>query len=288
MIAARASFSIPLSSGRTLELGRRTLVMGILNITPDSFADGGARLDPDVAIRDGQRMAELGADLLDIGGESTRPGALAIDVNEELRRVVPVIEGLRATVAVPLSIDTYKAEVADRALHLGAEIVNDISGLTYDAELGGVVARHRAALVLMHTRGRSSDMYRHAEYGDVATDVARELEQAIERATASGVPREQTILDPGFGFAKRAEQTLQLFARLDVLAGLGRPLLVGPSRKSFLRLGLGDVPARERLWGTAAAVTAVVLFGAHIVRVHDVEEMMQVVKVADAIRSSAD
>jgi dihydropteroate synthase len=259
--------------------------MAILNITPDSFADGGARLDPDVAIRDALRMVEEGADVLDIGGESTRPGAAAISAAEELARVVPVLEGLRGRVTVPLSIDTYKAEVAERALDLGAQIVNDVSGLTYDPALAGVIARRQAAVVLMHNRGRSAEMYQLAAYGDVAGEVAAELEQAVGRATAAGIAGDRIILDPGLGFAKRAEQTFQLLANLGPLARLGKPLLLGPSRKSFLRLALGDVPADRRLWGTAAAVTAAVLNGAHIVRVHDVAEMVQVVRVADRLSS---
>jgi dihydropteroate synthase len=280
----RQRFSIPLPDRPPLVLGERTLVMGVLNVTPDSFAEGGERFDPEVAIRDGIRMAAQGADILDIGGESTRPGAAPLDADEERRRVEPVLEGLRGRVDVPLSIDTYKASVAARALALGATIVNDISALTYDPALAGVIAKSRAAVVLMHNRGRSSDMYRFAEYGDVAAEVTAELADALRRAEAAGIAREHTILDPGFGFAKRAGHSLELLGRLPVLAGLGRPILAGPSRKSFLKAGLGDVPPEQRVWGTAAAVTAAVLFGAHIVRVHDVAEMVQVVRVADAIR----
>jgi dihydropteroate synthase len=269
-----------------LELGRRTLVMAIVNVTPDSFADGGVRADPAVAVRDAVRMAAAGADILDIGGESTRPGAPPLGVDEELRRVLPVIEALRGRVDVPLSVDTYKAAVAERALDLGVQIVNDVSGLTYDPALAGVVARRGAALVLMHTRGRSADMYGLAVYEDVAGEVAAELRQAIDRAEAAGVAPERIVIDPGLGFAKRAEHTLEICARLAEFAALGRPILVGPSRKSFLQAGLGEVPPGARLWGTAAAVTAAVLQGAHIVRVHDVAEMVQVVRVADAIRGA--
>jgi dihydropteroate synthase len=280
-MSARASFVVPLPHGRALELGARTLVMGILNVTPDSFSGEGARFDPDVAIRDGLKMVADGADILDIGGESTRPGAAPIDAAEERRRVEPVLEGLRGRVDVPLSIDTYKAEVAARALDLGAVIVNDISGLTYDPALAGVVARGRAAVILMHNRGRSADMYKFAEYRDVAGEVTAELAEAVRRAEAAGIPRDRVILDPGFGFAKRAEHSIELLARLPTLASIGCPILAGPSRKSFLKAGLGNVPPDKRVWGTAAAVTAAVLFGAHIVRVHDVAEMVQVVRVAD-------
>jgi dihydropteroate synthase len=258
--------------------------MAVVNVTPDSFADSGLRFDPATAVADALRMVEAGADLLDIGGESTRPGAEAVPADEELRRVLPVLEGLRGRVDVPLSIDTYKAEVADRALELGADIVNDVSGLSHDAGLAGVVARRRAAIVLMHNRGRSSEMYRLATYGDVAREVVAELGEALQRAEAGGIARDRVVVDPGLGFAKRAAHTLELLARLGELAALARPILVGPSRKSFLKAGLGDVPPGARVWGTAAAVTTAVLLGAHIVRVHDVAEMLQVVRVADAIR----
>jgi dihydropteroate synthase len=271
---------------RALELGARTLVMGIVNVTPDSFVDGGMRLDPDVAIAGAVKMVEDGADLIDIGGESTRPGAPEVSTDEELRRISPVLEGLRGRVNVPVSIDTYKAAVAERALDLGAVIVNDISALTYDPDLAAVVARRRAAVVLMHNRGRSADMYAQARYTDVAGEIVRELGERVRAAEAAGIARDAIIVDPGLGFAKRAEHTFEALAQLSSLAALGRPILCGPSRKSFLRAALGDVPARERLWGSAAAVTAAVLFGAHIVRVHDVTEMVQVIRVADRLRAS--
>lgn len=276
---------MPLPDGRALDLGARTLVMAILNVTPDSFSDGGALLDPDAAIRAARRMVQEGADIIDIGGESTRPGAAPVSARDELARVVPVLEGLRGTIGVPISIDTYKAEVAERALALGAQIVNDVSGLTYDADLAGVVARRAAAVVLMHNRGRSADMYQLARYTDVVMDVAAELDQTAARAEAAGIRPDRIILDPGLGFAKRAEQTFELLAGLPGLARLGKPILAGPSRKSFLRLPLGAVPSAERLWGTAAAVTASILHGAHIVRVHDVAQMVQVARTADAILS---
>ena len=259
--------------------------MGIVNVTPDSFADGGVRFDPYVAIADAVKMVEAGADLIDIGGESTRPGAPAVSTDEELRRVSPVLEGLRGRIAVPVSIDTYKADVATRALDLGAVIVNDISALTYDPDLAAVVARRRAAVVLMHNRGRSAKMYAEAAYQDVAGEIVRELGERIDAAERAGISRQAIVVDPGLGFAKRAEHTFAALARLDALAVLDRPILCGPSRKSFLRAALGDVPAEERLWGSAAAVAASIFFGAHIVRVHDVAEMVQVVKVADRIRA---
>jgi dihydropteroate synthase len=284
MFTPRKHYVLPLPGGRTLELGARTLVMGIINVTPDSFADGGLRLGPERAVADGLRMVADGADILDIGGESTRPGAETVSADEELRRVLPVIEGLAAQTAAPLSIDTYKAQVAREAIARGASIVNDISALQYDPALGQVAADTGAALVLMHNRGRSRDMYEHAVYDDVAADVVRELAGAIERAAAAGVRRERLIVDPGIGFAKRAEHSFAALAHLGGLAELDRPILCGPSRKSFLRDALGDRAPSDREWGTAAAVTASVLFGAHIVRVHGVREMVDAVRVADRLR----
>jgi dihydropteroate synthase len=260
--------------------------MGIVNVTPDSFADDGARFDPDVAIADALRMVADGADLIDIGGESTRPGATPLSADEELRRVSPVFEGLRGRVAVPVSIDTYKAAVADRACDLGAAIVNDISALVYDPGLAAVVARRGAAVILMHTRGRSSDMYAGAVYGDVMAEVTHELRARVQAAVDAGIRRDRIIVDPGLGFAKRAEHSLAALAGLSGLSALGLPVLCGPSRKSFLKAALGDVPPRDRAWGTAAAVTAAVLAGAHIVRVHDVAAMVQVARTADAIRAA--
>jgi dihydropteroate synthase len=276
-----------LPDGRTLDLGVRTLVMAVLNVTPDSFSDGGLRYEPAKAIADALRLVEHGADILDIGGESTRPGAPPVAADEEWRRIEPVLSGLNGRLSIPISVDTYKAEVATRALDLGVSIVNDISALTYDAELASVVARRRAVVVLMHNRGRSARMYQHAQYDDVVQDVLRELNGSAAAAVAQGIAREQIILDPGVGFAKRADQSLAVLATLPTLASLGYPLLVGPSRKSFLQTALGDVPPHERVWGTAAAVTAAVLGGVHIVRVHDLPAMRDVVRVADALRAAA-
>ncbi len=258
--------------------------MGILNLTPDSFAER-APLTAATALEAALRMVDAGVDLIDVGGESTRPGAEPVPADEEMRRALPAIAALAARVAVPISIDTYKAVVARRALEAGAVMVNDVSGLQYDPELAGVIAESGAACVLMHNRGRSKAMYAEARYGDPIADVTAELAQTVERAAAAGVDAGQVIVDPGVGFAKRAEHSYGVLARLaELAAGLGRPTLVGPSRKSFMRDALGDRPAAERDWGTAAAVTASVLAGAHIVRVHAVPEMIQVVRVADAIR----
>lgn len=277
-------FSVPLSDGRTLELGRRTLVMGILNITPDSFSDGGRRLDPEVALADARQMVADGADILDVGAESTRPGAAPVPADEEWRRLEPVLGRLARDVDVPISIDTYKADVAERALASGATIVNDVSGLKYEPALAAVIARRGAAVVLMHNRGRSRDMYAAADYQDVVADVIRELAESGARARAAGVEAERIVYDPGLGFAKRAEHSWALVARFGELHQLGRPLVSGPSRKSFLTRATGDRAPADRIWGTAAAVTASVLAGAHIVRVHDVLAMRDVVRVADALR----
>lgn len=276
---------MPLAAGGSLALGDRVLVMGVINTTPDSFSDGGQLLDPARAIAAGVRMVEEGADLLDVGGESTRPGAGEVDDAEERRRVIPVIEGLVLRVQVPVSVDTYKATTAEAALAAGAALVNDVSGLRYDAALAGVVASRRAAIVLMHTRGRSSDMYAQASYHDVVAEVLDELRESIAFATAAGLSADRIIVDPGLGFAKEARHSYEALARLDAFAELGCPILIGPSRKSFLAKPLGGtVAAPERDWATAAAVTAAVLGGAHIVRVHAVREMVQVVRVAEEIR----
>jgi dihydropteroate synthase len=256
--------------------------MGIVNVTPDSFSDGGVRLDPDRAIADARRMVANGADLLDIGGESTRPGAPAVDAREEWRRIGPVLEGLRG-LPVPLSVDTSKVWVAERALEAGAVIVNDISAFAYEPDLAGVVAASGAAVILMHNRGRPKTMYAEAQYVDVVSEVVAELAARGHVAASAGIPADRIIYDPGFGFAKRTGHSLEVLAGLARLHGLGGPLLSGPSRKSFLTAAVGDVPPGERLWGTAAAVTASVLAGVHIVRVHDVPEMVQVVRTADAI-----
>jgi dihydropteroate synthase len=260
--------------------------MGVLNVTPDSFSDGGVRFDPGRAVEDGLRMVAEGADILDVGGESTRPGADALPAEEELRRVVPVIEKLVSAGAL-VSIDTYKAVVAREAIARGAAIVNDISGFLFDGDLPRVVAETRAAVVLMHNRGRSRDMYREAAYTDVPGEISRELQMAIGRAVDAGVARQAIIVDPGLGFAKRAEHSYSALASLGSLRTLDRPLLCGPSRKSFLTAAIGQRMPGEREWATAAAVTASVLLGAHIVRVHRVAEMVDVIRVADRIRAAA-
>ena len=298
-VTPRPTFTIPLPDGRALELGERTFVMGILNVTPDSFADAGLHLDPGAAEAAAAEMEARGADLIDVGGESTRPGAGIISNEEEIARIQPVLKRLARTIRIPVSVDTSKAAVAEMALDEGATLVNDVSGLRYDSALAEVAARRRAGLVLMHGRGRSRDMYRHAVYASVAREVRDELQASLDRALAAGVAREAIVLDPGLGFAKRAEHSYAALAALPELAALGCPLLVGPSRKSFLTAAIGgpdrgpqrgsragdpDRPAHERDVATAAAVSAAVLLGAHIVRVHAVADMVDVVRVADAIR----
>lgn len=279
----RQSFRIQLPSGLVLTLGERTLVMAIVNVTPDSFSDGGERFSPDRAIADAIQMVADGADILDIGGESTRPGAALLPAAEEWARVGPVLEGLRGRVDVPISIDTYKAEVAERAIALGATIVNDVTAFAADPHMAPLVARHGVAGVLMHHRGRSERMYDRAVYRDVVQEVRDELAARLTAAEAAGVPRSRLIVDPGLGFAKRAEQSMEALVGMPALASLGVPILSGPSRKSFLQAALGPREPADRVWGTAAAVAASIWFGAHIVRVHDVKAMVDVVRVTDAL-----
>jgi dihydropteroate synthase len=287
VISPRGSFLLPLPDRPALALGDRTLVMGVLNVTPDSFSDGGRAFHPALAINHALALEQEGADIIDIGAESTRPGAQPVDADEEWRRLEPVLERLTRDLRIPISLDTYRAVTATRALDLGVSIINDISGLGYDAALGMVVAARKAALILMHTRGRSRDMYGEARYENVVREVSTELQRSVERAIGYGVALNRIVIDPGFGFAKKAAHSLAVLAALDAFAALGRPILSGPSRKSFLTSGAGPLPAAERDWPTAAAVTASVLAGAHIVRVHRVAEMVQVVRFADAVRAAS-
>ena len=267
--------------GRVLLLDR-PVVMGILNVTPDSFSDGGRFRAPGPALARAREMVAAGADLLDVGGESTRPGAAEVGAGEEAGRVVPVVEAIRRELDVPVSVDTRKAAVAREALAAGAEVVNDVSALG-DAEMAGVVVESGAGLVLMHMRGTPADMQTRTAYGDVAEEVARELEEPLARAVAAGVAPERIVLDPGVGFAKTAEQNLELIARLGALARLGRPLLLGPSRKSFIGTLLGGVVAGERDAGTVGACVAGLARGARLFRVHDVRGARHALDVADAI-----
>jgi dihydropteroate synthase len=257
--------------------------MGVLNVTPDSFSDGGAFLRPEAAVAHGMALFEAGADVVDVGGESTRPGgASRVDSDEECRRVVPVIEQLRRQGAGPLSIDTTKSEVARAALEAGADMVNDVSGFAFDSAMADLVAERRVPAVLMHLRGDFAQMHRKPRYADVMREVVDELREALGRGDEAGVARGQLIVDPGIGFAKDAEHSLEVVARLEALRALEQPVLAGPSRKSFIGKTL-DLPVEARLMGTAAAVAACVFGGAHIVRVHDVAEMKQVADMCDAL-----
>jgi dihydropteroate synthase len=272
--------------GADVSLGERTWVMGVLNVTPDSFSDGGRFGSAEAAITCGRALFEAGADIVDVGGESTRPGAQPVPAEQELRRVVPVLQGLRRGGAGPLSIDTTKAQVARAALDAGADLVNDVSGFRFDAEMAALVAQRGVPAVLMHLRGDFASMHRDPSYADVVSEVAAELAELLARAQAAGVAREQLIVDPGIGFSKDPAHSLALMRRLEELRALDRPLLVGASRKRFIGAVLGKDSA-ERLFGTAAAVAAAVIKGVHVVRVHDVAQMKDVVRMADAIREAA-
>jgi dihydropteroate synthase len=310
---ARKLFRLRLAK-RTLVLGKKTLVMGVLNITPDSFSDGGKFLSPQRAIHHALAMQKAGADILDIGAESTRPGSAEISAVEELRRLLPVLQALRGKVKIPISVDTRKSSVAEIALGAGAEMINDVSALRYDPRLAHVVAEKRCALILMHMRGEPTTMQTTSFAKNVLQDVTKGLRASIAVARKAGVSKSQILLDPGVGFGKSFPQNYELLRRLPELAKLGHPLVVGTSRKEFLghtlalaREGAFDdrvknsvrmsaklatlrsnkpVPSEERLFATAATVTASILAGAHIVRVHDVAEMAQVAAVTDRVIDS--
>ncbi|RMG02666.1 MAG: dihydropteroate synthase [Nitrospirae bacterium] len=258
--------------------------MGILNVTPDSFSDGGLYTDPDRALEHALKMVEDGADIIDIGGESTRPGAEAVPLEEELRRTIPVIERLSREVTVPISIDTYKSEVARRAIEAGASIVNDISALRFDPEMVSTVADSKAGLILMHIKGTPRDMQKNPHYDDLFSEIKDYLSESITLAESKGISRNRMVVDPGIGFGKTLEHNLKIIANLGFLRELGLPILIGPSRKSFIGMILDGVPPSERIEGTASSVAISVLNGANIVRVHDVKEMTRVVRVADAIK----
>ncbi len=281
---------------RTLDLGPRTLIMGVLNVTPDSFSDGGRYFDPGTALARGLEMLDDGADILDIGGESTRPGAQAVSgepsvsAEEELRRVMPVIEELlRRRPQTIVSIDTYKAQVARTAVEAGAEIANDVSGLQWDAAMAPALAGLKCGVVLMHTRGRPAEWRTLPPLADPVGTVKRELRRGAESALMAGVARTRIVLDPGFGFGKSFDENYPLLAHFDALQELRYPLLAGVSRKSFIGRTLAkdssDAPPQERLYGSLAAMTAAILKGAHIVRVHDVKAAVQAAKITDQIVS---
>ncbi len=284
--------SLRLPGRRRLPLGDRPLVMGVLNITPDSFSDGGLWLAPERAVEHGLAMLAAGADLLDLGAESTRPGggvygdgAATVPADEELERLLPVLTGLRSATEAPLSVDTRKGEVAEAALAAGADLINDISLLS-DPRLAAAAAAADCPLIVMHSRGELRTMQRRARYDDVVAEVVRELGEAVERALAAGVRRDQILVDPGIGFGKTAAQNLELLRRLDELGSLGLPVVVGASRKSFIASVAGDAAPDRRLGGSLAAVGWAALRGAAVVRVHDVEESSQFVRVWGGIRQA--
>jgi dihydropteroate synthase len=262
---------------------RRTVLMGIVNVTPDSFYDGGRRFDPAKAVADGIEMVEAGADIVEIGGESTRPGAEPVSVEEELDRVLPVIRGLRKSSTVPISIDTYKARVAAAALDEGADIVNDISALRFDPEMAPLVAAEQVPVVLMHMQGIPRTMQVEPHYNDVVREVSDFLAARVRCAIEAGIPRDHIIIDPGIGFGKTLEHNLTLLRELSAFTSLGQPVLVGASRKAWIGkiLNLG---AQERMEGSLAAAAVAVLDGADIIRAHDVKETWRVLRIVDALR----
>jgi dihydropteroate synthase len=274
----RKNFTWKFAKGE-LRLGDRTVIMGVLNVTPDSFSDGGKYSDPDRAFAHAVEMEEQGADLIDVGAESTRPGSDRITAAVELQRLVPVLKRLRDRIAIPISVDTYKAEVAERAIELGASIINDPSGLTMEPQLVRVVSNHNAGLVINHMRGRPETWGKLGPMPDPVATVGRDLDAAVSRARHAGIDRTRMVIDPGLGFGKRKEQNAVLIARLGEFAKIELPIMTGPSRKSFLM----RTDPNENRFSTAAAVTASILNGAHIVRVHDVREMRAASDLADEI-----
>jgi dihydropteroate synthase len=269
--------------GRILDLGSRTHVMGILNVTPDSFSDGGLYAGAERAFAHAREMAAAGADIIDIGGESTRPGAEPLSEKEELRRIIPIIERLATELTVPVSVDTYKSSVARRALEAGASIVNDISGLRFSPDMAKIAADYGAAVVIMHIKGTPRDMQQNPVYDDVVVEVMSYLAEGIAIAVKAGVDREKILIDPGIGFGKTIEHNLTLLSRLDEFRSLGRPIVLGTSRKKFIGTILGIPVPEQRVDGTAATVALGIERGASVVRVHDVARMAQVARMTDAI-----
>ena len=264
---------------KLIQLGERTLIVGVLNVTPDSFSDGGKYADPDRAFARAVELEEEGADIIDVGAESTRPGSVRVSEAEELRRLVPVLKRLRNKLTVPICVDTYKSSVAEKALELGADIINDPSGLTIDPELARAARQGDAGLIINHMRGMPETWAKLPPLKNPLATIAAELDASVHRAVGAGVERRRIVIDPGLGFGKRKEQNSEILARLDELAKLEMPLLVGPSRKHFL----ARESAIETEFAGAAAVTAAILYGVHMVRVHDVKGMKAVVEVADEI-----
>ena len=271
-------------AGHNFDFSKRTYIMGILNVTPDSFSDGGRYFDHSFAIKKAVQMADDGADIIDIGGESTRPGSDPVSAEEELRRTIPVIEVLSKEISIPISIDTYKSDIARKALDAGATMVNDISGLRFDPEMAATVAEYKVPVVLMHIKGTPKNMQQNPTYSALISDILEYLREGITIARKAGISEDVIIIDPGIGFAKTFEHNLEIINSLNKFTSLGKPVLIGPSRKAFIGKILGNVATEERLEGTAAAVAISIINGANIVRVHDVKEMARVAKVADAIK----
>jgi dihydropteroate synthase len=268
---------------RTFVWGQRTYLMGVLNVTPDSFSDGGDFYTPSVALAQAHRLVKAGADVIDVGGESTKPGAIEVSLTEELERVLPIVQALHKEVPVPISVDTTKAEVARQAIACGADMINDISGATFDPEMLPTVAALHVPIVLMHTRGTPQTMQQLTNYKDLIREIHEFLETRISAAISAGIDRSRIIIDPGLGFAKNYHQNLEILRHLQDLRSLNCPILVGPSRKAFIGKILDQPDPKERMWGTAAACCAAIASRADLVRVHDVEAMRDVCRVADAI-----
>lgn len=270
----------------SFDFSKRTYIMGILNVTPDSFSDAGIYFDKEKAVEHAVRMQDEGADIIDVGGESTRPGSEAVSVEEEIRRVVPVIEVLAKKVNIPISVDTYKSPVAEAALSAGASIVNDISGLRFDYKMSEVVARNKVPVVIMHIKGTPKEMQKNPTYRALIPEIMDYLQKGMNIARESGISDDKIIIDPGIGFGKTVEHNLEIIRRLKEFTDLGKPILLGPSRKSFIGKILGDLSVTERLEGTASAVAIGIFNGANIIRVHDVKAMVRAARVADAIAKS--
>lgn len=277
--------SVPLNHIAHLQqlVRERTVIMGILNVTPDSFYDGGRYGNTQAAAHRAVQMVDEGVDIIDIGGESTRPGSQPVSEDEEIRRVLPVIEAVRARTDVPLSIDTTKSRVAEQALQAGACMVNDISGLGFDPRMAETVAEHGALCCIMHIQGTPQTMQQNPHYEDVVRDIGAYFQQRLAVAEAAGIPRGNIWLDPGIGFGKTVEHNLEILRRLREFTTLGLPLLIGTSRKSFIGKVLGDLPVEERLEGTAATVAVAIMNGANAIRVHDVTAMIRVARMVDAV-----
>ena len=280
MIREKYNWRLPRTS---ISLGGRTAVMGILNVTPDSFSDGGVYFDRDKAVARGKELEQEGADIIDIGGESSRPGSEAVSEAEELRRVMPVLETLAPAVRIPISIDTYRSSVADRAIDTGARIVNDISGFRFDDDMPRVVKQTGAGVVLMHSRGSRETLHTQSRMDDPVGDVMAGLSDSVKKAQAAGIPKDAIVIDPGIGFGKAADESLKVLKRLNEFSKLDYPILVGTSRKSFIRLISSSYAEDARTWGTSATIVASIMNGAHIIRVHDVRQARALADVTDRI-----